>query len=371
MPGPLSGVRVVEATFFQNGPFAGVVLADLGADVIKIEPPVTGDPGRGLGLPGVAPGQSTYFQAQNRSKRSITLDLRKPAGREVAYRLIETADVFLQNFRVGVAERLGLAYTDLVQRNPRLIYAAVTGLGREGPDRALPVLDPVGLARSGFLLAITRETDEPVYTSPGGTADQTGAMTMALAILGALFHRERTGQGQEVEVSQLGSMILFQNLSLTNFLNGGAQPRGGNRYAQRNPLSNTYPCGDGQWLILSGLQADRYWAEIVRALEAVFQTQPRAYWLERLREAGVPCGPVQDYAQLCADPQVVANGYLTRIPTDFGKSVGVTVSPVRYSATPVRPPTLAPELGQHTEEILLELGYDWDEITRLREAGAI
>jgi crotonobetainyl-CoA:carnitine CoA-transferase CaiB-like acyl-CoA transferase len=194
-------------------------------------------------------------------------------------------------------------------------------------------------------------------------------------------------------------MLLFQNLSLTNFLNGGAQPRAGNRHKGRNPLSNTYPCGDGQWLILSGIQADRYWpgfcralgrlewldepryatmalrqehcAEVVSAVEEVFKTQPRAHWLERLREAGVPCGPIQDYAQLCEDPQVVANGYLTRIPTDFGKSFGVTASPMRYSATPVRPPALAPELGQHTEEVLLEVGYDWDQIARLREAGAI
>jgi crotonobetainyl-CoA:carnitine CoA-transferase CaiB-like acyl-CoA transferase len=399
MAGPLSGVRVVEATFFQNGPFAGVMLADLGADVIKIEPPVTGDPGRGLGIPGAVPGTSTYFQAQNRSKRGITLDLTKPEGLEVAYRLIDTADVFLQNFRVGVAERLGLGYADLRARNPRLVYASVTGLGRQGPECKQGVLDPVGVARSGFLMATLREGEEPIYAGAGGTADQIGATTMAFGILGALFHRERTGEGQQVEASQLGSMILFQNLSLTSVLNGGAQVRAGGRHKARNPLSTTYPCADDKWLILAALQGDRYWpdfcrvlgrpdwrddpryatmaarqenvAEVVDMIEAEFRRRPRAEWLRCLAEAGIPAGPVQDYHQLQEDPQVVANRYLTAIPTDFGKSFGVTMNPVRYSATPVRTPELAPELGQHTEEVLIELGYDWDQISALREAGAI
>jgi crotonobetainyl-CoA:carnitine CoA-transferase CaiB-like acyl-CoA transferase len=399
MPGPLDGVRVVETTVFQNGTFAGVHLADLGADVIKIEPPVTGDPGRGSGVPGGLIGTTTYFQAQNRTKRSVALDLKVPEGLEAAYRLIETADVFLQNYRLGVAERLGLGYAALRARNPRLIYATVTGLGREGPDRALPVMDMIGLARSGFLSMNLTEQTVPVPFSGPGVADQVGAMTTAYATLGALFRRERTGQGQELEVSQLGSMLMFQNLGLHAFLNVGTHPRGVERYKVRNPLWNTYPCGDGLWMAFSMSQADRFWPafcraigreewldepryasmarreqcapELIGALDRQFATQPRAHWLERFARAGLLAGPVQDYHQLREDPQVAANGYLARIPSDFGREVHTVANPVRYGETPVVPPAHAPELGQHTEELLLELGYDWEQIGALRSAGAI
>lgn len=399
MPGPLNGIRVVEATFFQNGPFAGVMLADLGADVIKIEPPVRGDPGRGMGVVGAATGTTTYYQAQNRTKRSITLDLQKPGGREAAYRLIETADVFLQNYRPGVADRLGLGYSALRARNARLIYASVTGLGRKGPDANLPVMDIIGLARGGFLTMNLKEGEEPVYFSGPGVADQSGAMTMAYAILAALVHRERTGEGQEIEVSQLGSVIMFENLGLHAFLNTGVHPKGWNRREVRNPLWNTYPCGDGKWMAFAMSQGDRFWPEfchaigradwleepryatmalrqlcapeIIGLMDDYFRTQSRAHWLERLGKAGLLAGPVQDFFQLREDPQVIENGYLTETSSDFGTAVPVVANPVRYSATPVVEPALAPELGQHTEELLLELGYGWDQISQLREAGAI
>jgi crotonobetainyl-CoA:carnitine CoA-transferase CaiB-like acyl-CoA transferase len=400
MPGPLDGIRVVEATYFQNGPFAGVLLADLGADVIKIEPPVTGDPGRGMGTPGGPVNITTYYQAQNRTKRSITLDLQQPEAREVVHALVKTADVFLQNYRLGVAERLGIGYADLKAHNPDLIYASVTGLGREGPDRNLPVMDIIGLGRAGFLtMNLKDEDDEPVYFSGPGVADQVGATTMAYAILGALVHRLRTGEGQEIEVSQLGSVVMFENLGLQSFLNTGAHPRGIDRRNVRNPLWNTYPCGDGRWMAFAMSQGDRFWPPFCRAVEredwleepryrtmalrtdcageliaemdAHFRTQPRDYWLERLGKAGLLAGPVNDFHGLREDPQVIANGYLAEIPGDFGQVVHAVANPVRYSATPVRRPAHAPELGQHTEEILLELGYDWDRIAALRERGAI
>jgi crotonobetainyl-CoA:carnitine CoA-transferase CaiB-like acyl-CoA transferase len=392
MSGPLSGIRVVEAGLFQNGPFAAALLADLGADVIKIEAPVTGDPGRGSSVPG-------YFQAQNRTKRGIALDLSHPAARAVAYRLVSTADVFVQNFRLGVAEKLGLGYADLRTHRPDLIYASVTGLGSEGPDRGLPVMDLVGLARSGFLDLNRIGEVEPTYLMGPGLADQVGAMTFAYAILGALVHRLRTGEGQALEVSQLGSMMLLQNLGLTAFLNSGEPLARVDRRTARNPLWNTYPCADGRWLALGMSQGDRFWApfcravgredliaepryatmalretcaaELVAELDRHFRTRPRAEWLARFAAAGLLAAPVQDYAELVRDPQVAANGYLAEIPAGAGRTVRAVGNPARYGASPVTPPGLAPELGQHTEEVLLELGYTWDDLTALRESGAL
>lgn len=392
MPGPLSGIRVVEAGYFQNGPFAAAMLADLGADVIKIEAPVTGDSGRGSSVPG-------YFQAQNRTKRSIALDLARPAAREVVYRLVATADVFLQNFRLGVAERLGIGYADLRARKSDLIYASVTGFGQEGPDRGLPVMDLVGLARSGFLDLNRIGGVEPTYLLGPGLADQTGAITLAYAILGALVHRLRTGEGQQLEVSQLGSMLLLQNLGLTAFLNSGEPLPKVDRKTAANPLWNTYPCADERWLSLAMNQGDRFWspfcraigredlldepryatmalretcaAELIAELDRHFRTRPRADWLARFAEAGLTAAPVQDYFELAQDPQVTANGYFAKIAAGPNRTVHAVANPARYSASPVTPPALAPELGQHTEEVLLELGYTWEDIGALRESGAI
>jgi crotonobetainyl-CoA:carnitine CoA-transferase CaiB-like acyl-CoA transferase len=399
MAGPLGGIRVVEATVFQNGPFAGALLADLGAEVIKIEPPVTGDPGRGQGLPDGRLNATAYFQAHNRTKRGIALDLKRPEAREVVYRLVETADVFLQNYRLGVAERLGIGHADLRARNPGLIYASVTGLGREGPERHLPVMDSIGLGRSGLMLLNANERGEPRYLVGAALADQTGALTMAYAILGALVHKARTGEGQELEVSQLGSVVMLQNMGILRYLLTGLSGERWDRWGVRNPLWNVYRCGDGLWMVFAMSQGDRFWPafcaaverpdwlaepryatmalrearapELIREMDAHFASRPRAYWLGRLGAAGLLAGPVQDYAQLVADPQVRANGYLTEMPTDFGESLTVVGNPVRYAATPVVPPARAPELGQHTEEVLLELGYAWDDIAALREAGAI
>ncbi|HEX2171687.1 MAG TPA: CoA transferase [Dehalococcoidia bacterium] len=398
MSGPLSGIRVVEATFFQNGPFAGVLLADLGADVIKIEPP-RGDPGRALGVSSECWPMPPYFQAQNRTKRSISLDLQTPEGRAAAHRLIATADVFLQNYRLGVAERLDLGYDELRRHNPVLIYASVTGLGQEGPQREWGVMDIAGQARSGYLMLNRSPEGEPTYVTGPGIADQVGATTMAYGILGALVHKARTGEGQALEVSQFGSMIMVQNNSLHTFLHTGAVGGRLDRQTARNPLWNTYRCGDGLWMVLCMSQADRFWPkfcevverpdwfadpryatlagrtehapELIAELDDHFRTRPRAEWLERLGPAGLSAGPLQDYQQLREDPQVIANGYLTEIPIDSGPPMPVVANPVRYSATPVVPPALAPEHGQHTEEVLLEIGYDWDEIGALRQAGAI
>ncbi|MCX8072133.1 MAG: CoA transferase [Candidatus Binatia bacterium] len=403
MPMPLEGVRVIDWTIWQQGPVASVMLGDLGAEVIKIEQRESGDPGRGiLKMSGIdlSDRPNFYFEANNRNKLGIAIDLKKPEGREIVYRLVEKSDVFVQNFRLGVAERLGLGYEDLAQRNPRLIYACATGYGPRGPEAEDPSFDQMGLARSGFMYAVG-EPDMPPLQVAGGIADQMGAIMLAYGILAALLARERFGVGQKVDASHLGSMIWLQGLSVSSrAMMGFAIPRLPRKYAA-NPLWNHYRCQDGLWICLGMLQPDRYWADFVRALghpelatdprfvdlraraahaaeavdllDRIFATRPRAEWVEILRKGGdFIFTVVNTVDDLPDDPQVVANDYI--VPFDhprFGptKVVGL---PVQLSATPGSIRLPAPEFGQHTEQVLIDLlGYTWDEVAALKEREVI
>ena len=223
MPMPLEGLRVIDWTICQQGPVCSAMLGDLGADVIKLESRDGGDPGRALGAIGgsdLAKRPAFYFEANNRNKRSLTLDLKQPEAREIVYKLVAGADVFVQNFRKGVAERLGLGYDTLRAHNERLIYANATGYGPEGPDSGDPSFDQLGLARSGIMLA-AGEPDMPPLPIAGGIADQMGAVMMAYGVLAALLARERHGVGQVVDASHLGSMSFLQGLSLSCKLMAG------------------------------------------------------------------------------------------------------------------------------------------------------
>ena len=403
MPMPLEGIRVLDWTIWQQGPVAAAMLGDLGAEVIKIEERVGGDPGRGMlraaGLD-LSGRPNFYFEANNRNKKSLTVDLKKPAGVEIVQRLAEHADVFVQNFRKGVAARLGLDAATLRARNPRLIYASATGYGPEGPDSGAPSFDYLGLARSGLMLASGEPDDPPIYTS-GGIADQMGATMLAFGVLVALLVRERTGRGQEVDASHLGSMSWLQGLGLAaRTMLGRAIPRQSRKYAT-NPLWNHYRCADDQWIALAMLQPDRYWKNLCRVLEIpeaatdarftgakermfhcgdcvalldeVFARRPRAEWLRRLAEGGDFIATlVNSVDDLPDDPQMQVNGYVTTFahPT-FGPTQVVGV-PVLLSETPGSVRLPAPEFGQHTEEVLTEiLGYSWEEIEHLREAEVI
>ena len=403
MPMPLEGIRVLDWTIWQQGPVAAAMLGDLGAEVIKIEERVGGDPGRGMlraaGLD-LRDRPNFYFEANNRNKKSLTVDLKKPTGVEIVQRLAEHADVFVQNFRKGVAARLGLDAATLRARNPRLIYASATGYGPEGPDSGAPSFDYLGLARSGLMLASGEPDDPPIYTS-GGIADQMGATMLAFGVLAALLVRERTGRGQEVDASHLGSMSWLQGLGLAaRTMLGRAIPRQSRKYAT-NPLWNHYRCADDQWIALAMLQPDRYWKNLCRVLEIpeaatdarftgakermfhcgdcvalldeVFARRPRAEWLRRLAEGGDFIATlVNSVDDLPDDPQMQVNGYVTTFahPT-FGPTQVVGV-PVLLSETPGSVRLPAPEFGQHTEEVLTEiLGYSWEEIEHLREAEVI
>ncbi len=403
MPMPLEGIRVIDWTIWQQGPVASAMLGDLGADVVKIEERVGGDPGRGIvAMSGVdlGPRPNFYFEANNRNKRSLTLDLKKPEATEIVQRLVAGADVFVQNFRKGVAARLGLDYASLRAHNEKLIYASATGYGPKGPDSGEPSFDQLGLARSGIMLA-AGEPDMPPLAIAGGVADQMGAIMLAYGVLGALLARERFGVGQEVDASHLGSMMMLQGLSVSaRLMMGFALPRTP-RSAAGNPLWNHYRCQDDRWLSLGMLQPDRYWKDLCRALgrpdlaedpryvdmraraqnaaaavaelDAIFGSKPRDEWMKILREdsGDFIFTQVNEVNDLPDDPQVKANDYVVDFEHPQHGTIQMLGMPVRLSETPGSVRLPAPEFGQHSEEILLELGYDWDAIADLRKREVI
>ncbi len=400
---PLDGIRVIDWTIWQQGPVATTMLGDLGADVIKIEERVGGDPGRGImAMSGIDLGErpNFYFEANNRNKRSLTLDLKQPDAIEIVHKLVAGADIFVQNFRKGVAGRLGLDYASLRAHNDKLIYASATGYGPEGPDSADPSFDQLGLARSGIMMA-AGEPDMPPLAIAGGVADQMGAIMLAYGVLAALVARERSGVGQQVDASHLGSMMMLQGLSVSaRLMMGFALPRTA-RSRAGNPLWNHYRCQDDQWLSLGMLQPDRYWADFCRALgrpelatderfadmgaraqnaeaavallDEIFASKPRDEWMKILREeeGDFIFTRVNSVNELPDDPQVQANDYVVDFEHPQHGTIQMIGMPVRLSETPggVRAP--APEFGQHTEEILLDLGYEWDVISDLRKREVI
>ncbi len=399
---PLQGIRVIDWTIWQQGPVATAMLGDLGADVIKIEDRV-GEPARGMsriaGLSTQRAAGNFYFDNNNRNKRSITVDLSQNEGKEIVYRLAAKSDVFVQNFRKGVAERIGLDYGTLSKHNPKLIYATASGYGPKGPDSAMPAFDRCGLARSGIMSTLG-EPDMPPLMMMGGIADQTGATMLAYAVLAALVARERLGIGQQVDVSQLGSMVHLLSLDIAAALQLGEPLPRHRRTHEGNPLSNHYQCGDGKWIALAMLQADRYWPVLCRAMgmqeyesdarfktmevrsknchiiidimDCVFATKSRQEWLERFAAVGgLIYAPVNTIKDVMSDPQVLENGYITDFEhPSLGriKSVGI---PLHFSRTPASIRMPAPELGQHTEEVLLELGYDWEDISSMKDKGVV
>ena len=404
MPLPLDGIRVIDWTIWQQGPVCSAMLGDMGAEVIKIEAREGGDPGRGiLAMSGVdlTDRPNFYFEANNRNKKSITVDIKKPEGRQLVHDLVARSDVFVQNFRKGVADRMGLDYASLRECSPKLIYASATGYGPEGEESGDPSFDHLGLARSGIMLA-AGEPDMPPLGIAGGIADQMGAVMLAHGITTALLARERHGVGQEVDASHLGSMLFLQGLSVSMRLMMGAPMPRSFRSSAGNPLWNHYCCQDDKWIALAMLQSDRYWpdfcdaigrpelagderfvdlrtrsanaAACVAALDEVFASKPRDHWLATLREhpGDFIFTIMNGVTDLPDDPQVLANDYVVDFDHPQHGTIQVVGLPVRLSETPgsIRDP--APELGQHTEEVLLDiLGYDWDHITKLRKSQVI
>ena len=395
--GALAGVRVLDLSQWQQGPYATTVLSDLGADVIKIEKPHYGDAGRHA-LGGLDPSiTAPDFFAHNRGKRGITIELSTAQGRELLLRLAEHSDVVVHNFRYGVMDRWELTYEAFAERNPRLIFAHASGSGPEGPRRDQPMFDIVAQGMGGVMSLNGEEGGSP---APVGTfmADQVGATMLTIAILAALVARERTGRGQRIDVSLLGSQVALQSFELTHYLFTGRLPRrAGRGHPHAGILWNTFPAADGSFTV-AGVREDR-WSQfcdlvgapelagderfdcpeareanrgpLLERLDAIFRREPIAHWTKTLATLDIACGPVRTYDEVASDPQVLANGYIAEMAHPSMGEIRYVGTPIALSDTPVAAQGPSPELGQHTEEVMLEAGYDWPEILELRDAGAI
>ncbi len=388
----LEGVRIVDLSAIVSGPFATMLLGDLGADVIKVEPP-EGDGSRRYGPPFVA-GESPYYLSVNRNKRSLRLDLRRPEGVEVARRLAAGADVVVSNFRPGVRDRLGLGYRELAKANPALIDCQITGFGPDGPWADRPAFDMIVQGMSG-LMSVTGSPESGPFRAGIPIMDLAASLFGTYGILAALYHRSRTGEGQLVQVSMLESALALLTYQASRYLlTGEDPPLDGNRHAMTAPYG-LFLAADGPLNICSGSEA--IWMRLCRALgrpdlardprfatnpdrvrqrdelgaeiERILAAAPVREWVERLSSAGVPCGPVLTVGQALSHPQTEACGVVTELEHPTIGRLRAVRTPVSLSGTPAsvrRPPPL---LDEHGEEILAELGYTPADIERLTAAG--
>lgn len=405
-PGALDGVRVLDLSRVLAGPWCTQTLADLGAEVIKVERPGSGDDTRGWGPPflkdrsGADTAEAAYFLGANRNKRSITIDIAHPEGQALVRRLADTADVFVENFKVGDMARYGLDATSLRATRPRLVYCSITGFGQTGPYRDRAGYD-YAVQGLGGLMSVTGERDD----RPGGGPQKVGVavadlftgMYATVAILAALRHRERSGEGQVIDMALLDTQVaMLANLG-ANFLVTGQPPkRAGNAHQNIVPYQ-VFQAADGHLILAVGNdgQFARFcavaghpeWAadprfarnaDRVRHRELLvpliadrIRTRSRADWLAALEAVHVPCGPINDLAETFADPQVQARAMVGTVPHPHADALPLVASPMKLSATPPtlrRPPPL---LGQHTDEVLAEIGIDADTCARLRAARII
>lgn len=393
--GPLAGLRVLDVSRVLSGPFATMVLGDLGADVLKVEQPGVGDDTRQWGPP-YQGTESAYFLSVNRNKRSVTLDLRDPAGRQAIVKFAETADVVVENFRPGTAERLGISYGELAKVNPRLVYVSISGYGQTGPLRNEPGYDAIAQARSG-MMSLTGEPGGLPVRSGISIADLGAGMWALVGILVALRVRDRLDQGQWVDISLLDGQIAWLTYTASGYFATGRPP---SRLGTAHPTIVPYqafPTKDGQIMLAVG--NDSLWQRFVSVLgspeplrDERFATNPgrvrsraslvpivAAFLLERTTEewlddlcgSGIPAGPIYDLGQALTQAQVVDREMVTRMDHPTVGDVYAVASPLKFSMSGLVPPTPAPLLGQHTEEVLLEHGFSASDVDALRARGVL
>ena len=404
----LEGIRVIETASAVAGPLAGRLLGDLGADVIHVEHPARGHLTRaqrhmiGNRLQGGRQIESDIdymTENTNCNKRGMALDLSTKGGLEILRRMLESADVFLTNFRPRELEKFDLEYTTLSRLNPRLIMASLTGYGKNGPDKDLPGYDfNVFWARSGILHVLQKRGDIPIST-PVGLGDRVTALAFAYGIAAALLARERTGLGQEVDMSLLQAAIFVNATDVGGALATGLDRQNVDRECLANALLNSYQTRDGRWLRIALNQPDRYWSRVCRAIEredlehdrrfnsflprlenhhALFEVLEEAFlsrtldeWRVRLDEAGLPWAPILSLPEVIGDPQVRANDCFAALDHPTYGTIEIVANPVKLSRTPAAARMPAPQYGQHTEEILLEYNYTQEDVAQFREQGVI
>lgn len=401
--GALEGVKVIELGHFVLGPQATTILADLGADVIKVENPKGGEPSRyPIPIENVAPPADMpllWFQEFNRGKRDIALDITSERGREVFYRLVKGADVFVTNFGPKFVERVEVDFGTLSRLNPRLIYCQCSGYGSRGPDRDRPGFDYAAFwARSGIMDRIMEPGAAPRPQRPG-LGDNMLSVAAAGAIGTALYVRERTGKGQKVDLSLYQFGVWGMMFDIIAALHCGQEIRQTDRRKVSNALWNTYRTKDDRWLILVMPQSDRWWPRFCRAVgkleweqdarfdshanrtensvaliamvEDVISQKTASEWECIIDEYDLVGATIQTPKEVVADPQAWENDFFTEIRHPSGVMIKMLQTPIKFSETPAKVRACAPELGQHTEEILQEIGYTWDDIADLKAQGAI
>ncbi|MFC2071457.1 CaiB/BaiF CoA transferase family protein [Chloroflexota bacterium] len=400
----LEGIKVIETATVFAGPMAGRLLADWGADVIHIEHPLRGDVTRRQGIAwmgGKRIESDINYAAQNfnRNKRGMALDLSKEDGQEILYRLLKKADVLLSNYRPRELKKFKLEYETLSRLNPRLIQANLTGYGKTGPDKDFPGYEHTGLfPRSGILYALQAPGAPPPET-PLSLGDNVTGLALALGIMTALYMRTETGVGQEVDVSLFQTGVFAFSYDIAGALVTRQDRRQVDRKDFTNAVYNYYETKDGRWLCLALSQQDLYWSRFCQAidrkdlehdprfetfeprtenhvalfyiLEEVFLTKTLEEWRVCLTEAGLPWSPIQSLPEVIADPQTKANDFFASLDHPNHGLIEVVANPIKLSKAPATVRTPAPEFGQHTKEVLLEYGYTWEDIERLKQQSVI
>jgi len=401
MASALDGVKVIELSTWFAGPTCGMWLGEHGADVVRVEP-VEGDPLRAMFSSGVLPaeldiGFNWMWEMANRSKRCITLDLKQEESRKIMHKMVEQADVFLANLRPSTLKRAKMDYDTLIKLNPRLVYCNITGYGSKGPGADWQAFDETAFWTRSGIMSTMGEPGTPAVPLRGAMGDNTTGVFALGAISLALYSREKTGKGQLVELSLYGNGMWVAGIDVQGALVYNMELGRQSRFAVGNPLYNTYAAKDDKWFMFQMLQTDRFWpgvcksvgredwmtkypthgdrckasAELIKLLDAEFARQPRDYFAPKFDENGLIWAPAQTPTEVIKDPVALENGYVIEYDHfNYGKVKGIRC-PIQLKGTPERTPFGAPEFGQHTEEVLLELGYSWEDIGAFKEKKVI